>query len=227
MNIGILRSVNFTKQKRDAKPGISVCSRIFRLMKNQTKNQRKANIPKNEEESDGEECCGYCENCTTIGLRLARLGTIGFSKRKTVPGKPMQKVMGSIRKVRFTESTIRQASIQEKNGPSLGKIQIKNLHQRSPYAVKFEDRSHEETERQQRCARSKAWNLAKNQKTQREKPRLHSTRPRKSGYSRLRQQKSRRKESMWWIPERACTWSASETLTLLSRRPRGHREYRR
>ena len=28
--------------------------------------------------------------------------------------------------------------------------------------MKFEDRSHEETERQQRCARSKAWNRAKN-----------------------------------------------------------------
>ena len=28
--------------------------------------------------------------------------------------------------------------------------------------MKFEDRSHEETERQQRCARSKAWNLAQN-----------------------------------------------------------------
>ena len=28
--------------------------------------------------------------------------------------------------------------------------------------MKFEDRSHEETDRQQRCARSKAWNLAKN-----------------------------------------------------------------
>ena len=28
--------------------------------------------------------------------------------------------------------------------------------------MKFEDRSQEETERQQRCARSKAWNLAKN-----------------------------------------------------------------
>ena len=28
--------------------------------------------------------------------------------------------------------------------------------------MKFEDRSREETERQQRCARSKAWNLGKN-----------------------------------------------------------------
>ena len=35
-------------------------------------------------------------------------------------------------------------------------------HQRSPYAIKFEDRSQEETERQQRFARGNAWNFAKN-----------------------------------------------------------------
>ena len=58
--------------------------------------------------------------------------------------------------------TKRCASIREKKGPSLGKINVKAPHQRSPHAMKFEDRSHEETERQQRCARSKAWNLAKN-----------------------------------------------------------------
>ena len=74
----------------------------------------------------------------------------------------MQKVLALIGRVRFTQSTLRQASIREKKGPSLGKLQVKVPHQRSPYAVKFEDRSHEETERQQRCARSKAWNLAKN-----------------------------------------------------------------
>ena len=75
----------------------------------------------------------------------------------------MRKVLGWIRKVRFARSTLRQASIREKKGPSLEqKIHVKAPHQRSPYAMKFEDRSHEETERQQRCARSKAWNLAKN-----------------------------------------------------------------
>ena len=73
----------------------------------------------------------------------------------------MQKVLGSFRKVRFTQSTLRQASTREKKGPSLGKINVKAPHQRSPYVMKFEDWSHEETERQQRCARSKAWNLAK------------------------------------------------------------------
>ena len=78
----------------------------------------------------------------------------------------MQKVLGSIRKVRFTQSTLRHASIREKKGPSLGKIQNKHPHQRSPYAMEIEDRSHEETERQQRCARSRAWNLAKKEKDQ-------------------------------------------------------------
>ena len=74
----------------------------------------------------------------------------------------MQKVLGLIQRVRFTKSTLRQASIREKKGPLLGKMNVKVPHQRSPHAMKFEDRSHEETERQQRCARSKAWNLAKN-----------------------------------------------------------------
>ena len=52
-------------------------------------------------------------------------------------------------------STLRQAIIRA-NDHRLGKIQVKNPHERSPYAVKFEDRSQEETERQQRCACGKA-----------------------------------------------------------------------
>ena len=71
----------------------------------------------------------------------------------------MQKVLEPTQRVCFSQSSLRQASIWEKKGPSLGKTQIKNPHQRSPYAVKFEDRAHEETGRQQRSARSKAWNL--------------------------------------------------------------------
>ena len=53
----------------------------------------------------------------------------------------------------FPSATQRQASIREKKGPSLGKTQVKYPHQRSPYAMKFEDRSREDTERQQRFAR--------------------------------------------------------------------------
>ena len=73
----------------------------------------------------------------------------------------MQNVLGLIRRIRYTQSTLRPASIREKKGPLLGKIQVKNPHQRSPHAISFHHRSHEETERHQQCARSKAWNLAK------------------------------------------------------------------
>ena len=71
------------------------------------------------------------------------------------------KVLGPIRRVRFTKATQRHANIREK-GPSLGKIQVKIPHQRSPYAMKFEDRSPEDTARQERCARGDAWELARN-----------------------------------------------------------------
>ena len=105
---------------------------------------------------DHQKCSGYSENCISSKLCIV-------SQRRNQPrGNPMQNILGPIRRIRFTQSLPRQASIREKKGPSLGKIQVKNPHQRSPCATKFEDRSHEETERQQRCTRRKAWNLAKN-----------------------------------------------------------------
>ena len=56
------------------------------------------------------------------------------------------KVLGPIRRVRFQETTRRHANIRENRGQSLGKILVKVPHQRSPYALKFEDRSQEEIE---------------------------------------------------------------------------------
>ena len=43
--------------------------------------------------------------------------------------------------------------------------------------------------------------------------------PSRNGYSGLRQQKSRRKESLQLIQERVCIWSVRKTFTLLSWRP--------
>ena len=97
-------------------------------------------------------------------------------------------------RVRFTKSTLRHSSIQEKKG--VGKINVKVLHQPSPYAVNFEDGSHEETERQQRCARSKAEDLAKNIYKLRENSRLPSSRLQKNGFSPVPQQESRRRENL-------------------------------
>ena len=133
---------------------------------------------------------------------------------------PMQKVLGSIRKVRFTQSTPRQASIREKKGPSLGKVQVKHPHQRSPCAVKFEDRSHEETERQERCARSKAWNLAKNINKLKENDKTTLYSPAEEWVLPVAETKrAGGKRVLWWIPELVCTWSARKTFTLLSWRP--------
>ena len=72
----------------------------------------------------------------------------GLPKHVKYRGNPGRKVLGSIRRVRFTQSALRQASIREDKGPSPGKMQVKLPHQRSPYAMKLENRSQEETERQ-------------------------------------------------------------------------------
>ena len=66
-----------------------------------------------------------------------------------------------IRCVKFTKAVLRHANIRDQN-PSLGMICPGDPHQRSPNAPKFEDRSQEETEWQERCAREAAWRLAKN-----------------------------------------------------------------
>ena len=50
----------------------------------------------------------------------------------------------------------------ERNCPSRGIIQKCAPHERSPCAPKFEERSHEDTSYQERCARKAAWDLAKN-----------------------------------------------------------------
>ena len=67
MNIGIRPSVNFTKQKRDAKPGISVCSRIIRLMNNQSKSQRKATIPPKRRENDDKNTAAIVKVVPQLG----------------------------------------------------------------------------------------------------------------------------------------------------------------
>ena len=66
-----------------------------------------------------------------------------------------------IQRVKFTKSVARHADIRDQN-PSLGKICPGKPHQRNPNAPKIEDRSQEETEWQERCAREAARRLAKN-----------------------------------------------------------------
>ena len=67
----------------------------------------------------------------------------------------------TIRCVKFTKAVVRHANIRDQH-PSLGMICPGDPHQRNPNAQKFEDRSQEETEWQERCAGEAAWKLAKN-----------------------------------------------------------------
>ena len=138
---------------------MSVCFRITRLMNNQKKSRKKL-LPKKKRKRR-QECCGHCEKCITLGLCITRF-MHSFLKVESLGETRCRKSWNRIQRVRLSKSTLRHASIREKKGPSLGKINVKVPHQRSLHAMKFEDRSRGETERQQRCAWSKAWNLAKN-----------------------------------------------------------------
>ena len=145
--------------KRAVRLETSVCFRITRLMNNQIKSPKKATSQKEEKAMTRMLwlLCQVYHNWVVYHKIQMHL----FLKVEGLGETRCRKSWNQFQRVRFTKSTLRQASVWEKKGPSLGKND-KVPHQRSPYAMKFEDRSHEETERQQRCTRSKAWNLAKN-----------------------------------------------------------------
>ena len=173
MSIGILSNVNSTKQKREANPGTSVCSRITGLTNNQTKSPKRATIPKKD----------------VPQLRCVSKDSepVDSERGKQSRGNLMQKVLGSIRKVRFIKSTLRQASIQENKGPSLGKVQVKHPYQRSHYAMKFETDLKKRLQDNTVAPKARHGILPKIFASSKKRTRLHSTRLRKSGYSRLRQ----------------------------------------
>ena len=66
-----------------------------------------------------------------------------------------------IQRVKFKKAIARHTKIRDQN-PSLGYVCPGELHERSPNAPKFEDRSQEETECQEQTAREAAWKLAQN-----------------------------------------------------------------
>ena len=65
-----------------------------------------------------------------------------------------------IRCVRFAKAVVRHANIRDQK-LSLGITCPGDPHQRNPNTSKFEDRSQEETERQERYAREAAWKMAR------------------------------------------------------------------
>ena len=71
------------------------------------------------------------------------------------------KSVGSGSTVKFSKDTWHHQKIQEIKGPSQGVIQKCEPQERNPRAPTFEDRTHQETLQQERCARREAWDSAK------------------------------------------------------------------
>ena len=134
MIIGILPNVNSVNLNRNANSGISARLHTGRLKVNQAKNRKK----------DGDKSA-------VAMLKDAR--QLGCVFQDTKPPESLSflrkspKVLGPIRRVRFTKATYRHADIRENKGPSLGKIQVKVIISAVRTLKKFEDRSQEETER--------------------------------------------------------------------------------
>ena len=188
---------HFCKTEAGWKSGDTCLFPHYKVDEQPNKGPKKGYFPKRRESEDKGAVAIVKKDVSQFGCVSQDSDALACQGMKEFWRNPVQKVLKAIQKVRFTESTLRHASIRDKKGPSLGTIQVKPRHQRSPCAMIFEDLSHEETERQERCARSKTWNLAKKTYTSsKKKTRLHSTVPRRNGYSRLRQQKSPRKESL-------------------------------
>ena len=110
-----------------------------------------------------------------------------------------------IQRVRFTKAVLRHANIRDQK-PSLGVICPGDPHQRNPNAPKFEDRSQEETEWQERDAREAAWKMARCILKLKEKHKTTFSHLRRIGVYLRHQQLNQRKENLLWrTPVRRCT----------------------
>ena len=92
----------------------------------------------------------------SLKRQLSDARQLGFVFQDMTPPKSILRkssdVQKPIQRVKFTKAIARHTKIRDQN-PSLGYICPGALHERSPNAPKFEDRSQEETEWQERGAR--------------------------------------------------------------------------
>ena len=148
VNSGILQSACSTSQKMDANWG-DKCSYAHR----QVDEQPSKKFQKNGDKS------------AVAILKITRqLGCVFQDMeppKSTTILRKSSNILKPIRCVQFTKGVVRHSDIRDQN-PSLGYVCPGEPHQRNSNAPKFEDRSQEETEWQERCAREAAWMLATN-----------------------------------------------------------------
>ena len=137
-------------------------SRIIRLTNNQIKSRKELPFPKRRRKRR-HKCCSF------LGKIVPQLGCVsqdsellGSQRDGQALENPMQKKFRD----QFEDyDSLSLRYVKQESGKRkdhrLEKCKAKFLISEVPTLQQFEDRSQEEIERQQRCARSKAWNLAK------------------------------------------------------------------
>ena len=108
--------------------------------------------PSKRLQNNGDKSAGHSSNTRQLGCVFQDMEPPKFSSI-LLKCSDMQK---PIHRVKFTKAVARHTKIRDQN-PSFGMICPGDPHQRNPNASKFEDRSQEETEWQERCARKAAW----------------------------------------------------------------------
>ena len=121
MTIGILPSVNSVKTNRAVKQEILNCLFSHQKVDEQpNKKPKKGFYSQKIREGDDKNSVIVVKSVSQLGCVSQDSESLESQRGAESPG--LQKVVGPIRRVRFTQSTLRQASIKEKSGPSLGKI---------------------------------------------------------------------------------------------------------
>ena len=123
----------FYKTETGCKAGDKCLFPHHKVDERPNKKPKKGYYSHRRRESDDKNAVAIVKIVTQLGCVSQDSEALVSQRGEQSPGNPMQKVSGPIRRKRITQSTLRQASIREKKGPSLGKIQVKNPHQRSPY----------------------------------------------------------------------------------------------
>ena len=144
---GILQNVCSASRRMDADFGKSALMRTARLMNSQAKGPKK---------NGDKSAVAMLKSTRQLGCVFQ---DIELSKSTTILRKSSD-IRKPIQCVKFTKAVARHAYIRDQN-PSLGMICPGDPHQRNPNTPKFEDRSQEETEWQERCAREAAWKMSK------------------------------------------------------------------
>ena len=145
---GILWSACSTSQKKDANLRTSECSYTHRQVDEHTSK-------KSQKHGD--------RIAVAIFFNTQQLGCVSQDMEPPKSSSILRKsstISKPIRHDQLTKAVLRHANIRHTK-LSLGVICPGNPYQRNPNAPKFEDRSQEETDRQERYAREAAWKMAR------------------------------------------------------------------